>query len=58
MLIGLFFLYDDELLEFCVRFSCSFFHGNRELYYVYVYLVGKYVSSFKTPPALIVYLLL
>ena len=51
MLKELFFLCDDELLIFCVRFLCSFLHGSRELYYVYVYLVGKYVSSLKTPPA-------
>ncbi len=51
MLKALFFLCVDELQELYVRFSCSFSHGSRELYYVYVYLVGMYVSLFKTPPA-------
>lgn len=44
MLKALFFLCVDELQELYVRFLSSFLHGNRELYYVYVYLVGMYVS--------------
>ena len=44
MLKALFFLWHDEQREFYDRFLSSFLHGSRELYYVYVYLVGMYVS--------------
>ena len=50
MLIILFFLFGDGGQAPYVRSLCSYERGNRELYYVYVYLVGTFFS-YMTPPS-------
>jgi hypothetical protein len=47
--IILFFPLDDDVLELYVRLHCSYDYGNRELYYVYAYLVDMFFSLYDTP---------